>query len=87
MNIEYDTEKGATNLAKHGVSLALGAIVLENCIGEIIDDRHDYGETRLNAFGPVEGRLFVCTYTVRDEKYRVNSVRRASRQEHRTWPQ
>jgi hypothetical protein len=28
-----------------------------------VDDRRDYGEIRINAFGSVETRLFVCTYT------------------------
>ena len=37
MDIEYDPEKDLANLAKHGVSLALGVIVLENCIGEVVD--------------------------------------------------
>ena len=85
MDIEYDLEKDATNLAKHGVSLALGAIVLENRIGEIVDDRHDYGEIRINAFGPVATRLFVCTDTMRGETQRLISVRKASRQEQNTW--
>ena len=33
----------------------------------------------------VEGRLFVCTYTMRDATYRLISVRKASRKEQRTW--
>jgi uncharacterized DUF497 family protein len=47
--------------------------------------RLDYGEARVNAFGLVEERLFVCTYTMRNETYRLISVRKASRQEQRTW--
>jgi uncharacterized protein len=68
------------------VSLALGAVVLENCIGSVVDNRKDYGEIRINAFGPVDHRLFVCTYTMRGETYRLISVRsKASRQEQNTW--
>ncbi len=85
MDIEYDPEKDAANFAKHGVSLALGLIVLENRIVEIADSRRDYGEVRMNVFGPVDGRLFVCTYTKRGHAYRVISVRKASRQEQLTW--
>ncbi|HEY5202789.1 MAG TPA: BrnT family toxin [Acidothermaceae bacterium] len=85
MEFEYDPEKDAANLAKHGVSLALGVIVLENCIGAVVDDRRDYGEIRINAFGPVNNRLFVCTYTIRGETHRLISVRKASRQEQNTW--
>jgi hypothetical protein len=85
MDIEYDPEKDAANLTKHGVSLALGVIVLENCIGAFVDDRRDYGEIRINAFGPVNNRLFVCTYTMRGATHRLISVRKASRQEQNTW--
>ena len=84
MDVEYDRDKDATNRAKHGVPLALGAVVL-NRIGEIIDDRRDYGEIRINAFGLVASRLFVCTYTIRVQTHRLISVRKASRQEQRTW--
>jgi len=85
VEIQFDEAKDAANLAKHGVSLALGAVVLDNCIGDVIDDRRDYGETRINAFGLVAGRLFVCTYTPRHAMRRIISVRRASKQEQRLW--
>jgi uncharacterized protein len=59
--------------------------VLSSRVGQIIDDRRDYGEARFNAFGLVNGRLFVCTYTMRDQTYRLISVRKASKQEQRIW--
>jgi uncharacterized DUF497 family protein len=67
MDVEFDDVKDAANLSKHGVSLALGAVVLANPIGEVVDDRRDYGEHRINAFGLVKGRLFACTYTIRND--------------------
>jgi uncharacterized DUF497 family protein len=85
MDIEFDTAKDEMNRRKHGVSVVLGAAVLETMIGQIEDDRRDYGETRFNAFGLVNGRLFVCTYTMRGQTYRLISVRKAGRQEQRTW--
>jgi len=85
VDIEFDEAKNAANLVKHGISLALGAAVLTNLIGEVVDDRTNYNEERMNAFGLVEGRLFACTYTIRNGAYRIISVRRASRQEQRLW--
>ncbi len=85
MDIEFDSAKDAANIAKHGVSLAFGKRILENAIGMIDDSRRDYGEVRKNAFGFINGRLYVCTFTVRVEVYRVISVRKASRQEQRAW--
>ena len=85
MDIEFDPDKDAINQTKHGLPLAFGAIILENRVGETVDDRRDYGESRINAFGLFKGRLFVCTYTMRDGAYRLISVRKASRQEQHIW--
>jgi uncharacterized DUF497 family protein len=83
--IEFDEAKDASDLAKHGVSLAFGAFVLANLIGDIIDSRRDYGEVRGNAYGAVDGSLYACTYTIRNEVCRIISVRRASKKEQREW--
>jgi uncharacterized DUF497 family protein len=85
VDIEFDSTKDVANRLKHGLSLALGAAVLMNMIGRIEDDRHEYGETRFNAFGVVDQRLLVCTYTMREDTYRLISVRKGSKQEQRTW--
>ncbi len=85
MHIEFDDAKDAANIAKHGISLALDAVILENAVGQLVDDRQNYGETRVNVFGLIAGRLFVCTTTMRGETYRIISVRKASRQEQRLW--
>jgi uncharacterized DUF497 family protein len=85
VEFEFDPHKDSVNLAKHGVSLSLGVAVLENCLGEVVDDRRDYGELRYNAFGLVAGRLFACTYTNRGDAVRIISVRKASRQEQMFW--
>jgi uncharacterized protein len=83
VDIEFDDAKDAANRAKHGVSLALGAVMLENHVGELLDDRRAYPEPRINAFGLVARRLFACTCTMRGDVYRIISVRKASRQEQR----
>ncbi len=85
MQFEFDDAKDASNRAKHGVSLALGALVISSPIGWVIDDRHDYGEVRINAFGLIRERLFVCTHTMRGDTVRIISIRRASRREQRHW--
>jgi uncharacterized DUF497 family protein len=45
MDIEFDTAKDEMNRRKHGVSVVLGAAVLETMIGQIEDDRRDYGKS------------------------------------------
>jgi len=83
--IELDDAKNASNLAKHGVLLEAGLVILADKIGERVDKRRDYGEERTNAFGLIAGRLFVCTYTMRGNARRIISVRRASKKEQREW--
>jgi len=83
MDIEFDPAKDDVNRAKHGFPLAFGARILANPLLTEQDSRHDYGEIRFNTFSVVNDRLLVCTYTMRDEAYRIISVRKASRQEQR----
>ncbi len=85
VDFEFDPAKDAVNREKHGVSLVLGAAVLTNSVGEMLDDRHSYGEIRMNAFGLVKGRLYACTYTTRDGRIRLISVRKANTREQKRW--
>lgn len=82
---EFDSAKDAANVAKHGVSLRAGRVVLENLAGERQDPRPYGGEVRMQAFGLIQGRLFCCIYTLRGEVRRIISVRPASRKEMREW--
>ena len=47
-------------------------------IVETIDDRFDYGETRINVLGEIEGRIFFVTITWRGGK---SSAAGSSREE------
>jgi len=85
MDIEFDDAKDRANLQKHDVSLDVGATVIQNMTFGYVDDRKDYGEVRMVAFGRVSDRLFVCVFTKRGEVYRIISVRRASEEEQREW--
>jgi uncharacterized DUF497 family protein len=85
MEVEFDPKKDEANIAKHGVPLLFGVAVLNNVIGEKVDRRWDYGEERVNAFGVVNGKLFVCTYTMRGTARRFISVRIANKRERQVW--
>lgn len=84
MDIEFDAAKDETNRTKHGVSLIIGSIVLENRVADLIDPRSVVEERRI-AFGTIDGRLFACAYTMRGQAYRIISVRKANRREQRKW--
>ena len=85
--IEFDPAKDAVNRAKHGISLAAGAELLQGPILVMSDDRRDYGEDRFRAAGSVLGVVYVCTYTYRDGRERIISLRPANRKERRSYEQ
>ncbi len=81
MEIEYDPAKDAANLGKHGISLAAATVFKTETI--VADERADYGESRFNAFGRIDGVIYCLTYTMRDGRMRAISLRRARAKEYR----
>ena len=82
---EWDEDKRARNLAKHGVDFIdivsmFGGELLEN-----IDNRRDYGETRIRCLGELDGRVFSVVYVRRDENRRIISARKANVREQRAY--
>lgn len=79
MPVEFDPEKDALNIAKHGVSLSR-AVDLE-ILAFIEDDRGEYGETRFRAWGLIDGNAYCLAFTHRDDNVRAISLRRAHKKE------
>lgn len=67
MNLEWDAEKAASNLRKHGVSFEDAALVFYDTGRiEIHDGRENYGEDRWATIGFAWTLLLAVVYTVRD---------------------
>lgn len=81
MDITFDPVKDAANLAKHGLPLSAAVDMDMGAALVRIDDRTDYGETRYEAIGPLNGRLCVLVFTVREQTIRVISLRKANSRE------
>ena len=81
MHVVFDPEKDATNLSKHGISLAAAAQLDWDAALAWIDDQADYGELRIVALAPIGDRLFFVVFVDRDEGRRIISLRRANRRE------
>jgi len=77
MDVEFDPAKDATNIGKHGISLAR-FIELE-VMAVIDDDRFD--EPRLRLYGRIDGIWHCAAVTVRKRAFRVISLRRAHAKE------
>ena len=81
MLFEWDDEKAAINLKKHGVSFQTAALVFydENRI-EMYNSEHSLEENRYITIGMVEDVLFVV-YTERKDHLRIISARLANKKE------
>ena len=82
---EWDERKAAQNLAKHGVAFDAVERFDFEAVWEMADDRFDYGERRILAVAPLDGRLHALIYTRRGNAIRVISLRAASRRESRKY--
>lgn len=81
MNYEWDEQKRTLNLTKHGVDfLNTAQFNWELSLIEL-DSRYDYSEQRFNALAPIDDRLYVMTFTRRDENIRIISFRKANKRE------
>lgn len=81
MIITFDPAKDAANLAKHGMPLSAAVEMDMGAALVRVDDRANYGETRYEAIGPLNGRLCVLVFTVREQTIRVISLRKANSRE------
>lgn len=82
MDFEWDEPKNDACFVERGFDFAYAVRVFLDP-GRLIevDDRIDYGEARYRALGRIDGRVFVVVYTVRADRFRVISARKANRRE------
>jgi uncharacterized protein len=92
MAFEWDEEKRKANLIKHGVDFRQMPELFDGAIVEVVDSRQDYGETRINCLGEVEGaggevggRVYAVAYTWRGANRRIISARKANAREQKTY--
>jgi len=82
LEFEGDDEKAATNLRLHGVSFEWAKGVFNDPFAiERLDDRFAYGEARLIIVGLVGGHILHVVYTEREDRIRLISARRATKNE------
>lgn len=86
LDFEWDEEKARLNLAKHGVSFALGIRVFVDPRWADIDvSRGRDKEIRRKAVGRIDGKLYAVVYTDRAGVRRLISARRTNRTEERAY--
>ena len=83
LRFEWDPEKAAANLTKHGVSFEEGLTVFSDALARIFDDEdHSIEEAREIIIGhSMQQRLLLVCFTARGASIRIYSARRATRRE------
>jgi uncharacterized protein len=87
VNFEWDSEKAATNLSKHGVHFDEASTVFEDPFGRIVDDpRHSRGKDRFVLIGFSQAqRLLAVMFSEKRTRIRIISARPVTRAERRTY--
>jgi uncharacterized DUF497 family protein len=81
MPFEWDEQKRQANLTKHGIDFATARLIFAGPTLEFRDDRHDYGEHRIGAYGEVADVVLFVVYTQRGASRRLISFRKAGTHE------
>jgi len=80
MEFEYDPEKSAANLLKHGIDFESAKGLWDDVRRIEIQARSDT-EARFVSVGRIGSAHWSCIFTYRGERVRIISVRRSRRQE------
>ena len=82
---DWDEAKRAANIADHKIDFAAIYDFDWDRAVFAIDDREDYGELREIAVSFIGERLYVATYTERNDRIRIISLRRAENPDKRRY--
>ncbi len=82
MEFEWDDNKNLENIKKHdGISFEIAVKAFDDDLAIPFEDREhsDENESRYALIGMCELGLVFISFTIRGEKYRIISVRKASK--------
>jgi uncharacterized DUF497 family protein len=81
MKIDFDPNKNQRNIAERGLSFEQVVDFEFELARYLIDDRQDYGETRIRGLGLLDGRVHALVFTEIAGGIRVISFRKANKRE------
>ena len=85
MEIEYNPVKRDATLANRGLDFADAVAIFAGRHISRVDDRFDYGETRVITVGFIGQRMVVTVWTERGDRRRIISLRKANDDEQATF--
>jgi len=80
-SFEWDEQKNLINIEKHGIDFEDAISIFLGSTLEAADDRFDYGEARVVAYGKTNGHVLAVVYTMRGDSCRIISARKANKDE------
>lgn len=84
-DFEWDDEKDAANLRKHGVPLRLAVLLFDDPYLLESSAGLRNGEPRFISVGKIEDRVLACVFAFRGSRRRLISLRAARRSERRVY--
>ena len=73
--LEWDEQKRHRNIVEHGIDFEDATDVFYDPNMQVyLDERHDYGEERFNAYGLSKSRRLRVCFTIRNGIYRIITV-------------
>ncbi|MFZ2967734.1 MAG: BrnT family toxin [Sulfuricurvum sp.] len=84
MRFEYDPDKSASNLVKHGIDFDEAQLVWQDANALEIRAKSDT-ENRFALIGRIDDKLWIAFYTYRGDTIRLISVRRTRENEKRIY--
>ena len=81
MEISYDPEKRSKTLAERGLDFEDAVQVFAATTFTVEDDRRDYGESRFQTIGWLNGRLVMVVWTERGASRHIISMRKCNDRE------
>ncbi len=85
MKFEWNENKRTRNIQKHGIDFSELKESFSKPMVIKIDSRKDYRETRWIALGDMKGSVVVFVYTEKNNKIRLISARKATKNEQRIY--
>jgi uncharacterized DUF497 family protein len=81
MRFEWDDEKNAANIAKHGIDFLISTAVFDDP-NRLEEDssKPEYDEVRIKTIGKADAFIFVLTHLHQQKSKQANSLSTASQQ-------
>ncbi len=86
MEFEYDSFKSDSNLDKHGINFLVVQSLWKDPQALVVTARSK-DELRYAIIGQLKGKVWTCIFTVREERIRIISARRARHGEEQGYDQ